>query len=325
MGDAPVNWDERRALRWMVVTGSFISLFALALLCVVLAVVVLQFVPLFVEAGPAVAVVRVEGVIGSTDGDLFSGPGVRSDEVVKRLDELKEHRDVRAVVVRINSPGGGVVASDEIRAAVLRVRASGKPVVASMGELAASGGYYIAAATDRILANPQTTTGSIGVLAVIPVVEGLLDRIGIEVEVVKSGPLKGSGSGFAPLGDAERAILQDLIDGAYEQFVAVVAEGRKLDEPRVRELADGRVYSGQQALQLGLVDEMGNLPEAIDRAAELAGLGEKPRIIEDRRRSLPETLFSARALGAPSPAGVAAGLAVDRTAPLQYLYLGTGR
>jgi protease-4 len=194
-----------------------------------------------------------------------------------------------------------------------------------MGELAASGGYYIAAASDYILANAQTTTGSIGVLSIIPVVDGLLDRVGVDIEIVRSGPLKGSGSGLKPLGDVERAVIQQLVDGAYDQFVGIVAEGRHLDPQRVRELADGRVYSGSQALQLGLIDQIGDLPQAIDHAAALAHLEGKPRVIEDRRPGLIEGLLSSRALGSPLAGAATAGLPLDRSAPLQYLYLGTGR
>lgn len=319
-----MSWHQLRGLRWAAILGSALALLGVAVLCVLVAALTPWLRGLISERGPAVAVVRIEGIISSGGGDLLSGPGVRPEGVAKRLDELVDDSNVRAVVLRINSPGGGVVASDEIRSAVLKVRRAGKPVVASMGELAASGSYYIAAASDRILANPQTTTGSIGVIAVVPVVEGLLERIGVEVEIIRSGPLKGSASGFARLREDERAIIQELVDHAYQQFVVVVAEGRGMDRARVLELADGRVYNGLQAVGLGLVDEIGDLPEAIDRAAALAHLSGKPRIIEDRRPSIIEELLSFRAVGRPFP-GVALGAAGDPTAPLQYLYLGTGR
>lgn len=319
-----MSWYDQGALRWTAMVAAVFAVAGLALLCVFIAMVVFQFRPPFPGAGPAVAVVRIEGVISSSGGDLLSGPGARSDEIVKKLEDAIENHEVAAVVLRINSPGGGVVASDEIHTAVLKVREAKKPVVASLGELAASGGYYVAVAADRIVANPQTTTGSIGVISMVPVVEGLLERIGVEIEIVRSGPLKGSPSGLAPLGDTERAIIQELVDGAYERFVNLVAQGRRMDLARVRELADGRVYSGAQAARLGLVDELGNLSEAVDRAGELAGIHGKPRVIEEHPPSLIDDLLSLRAIGRLQPTA-AAGFQVDRLAPLQYLYLGTGR
>jgi protease-4 len=139
--------------------------------------------------------------------------------------------------------------------------------------------------------------------------------------VVRSGPLKGAASGFAPLADNERALLQGLIDEAYEQFVGIVAEGRRMERARVKEIADGRVYSGNQALRLGLIDEIGDLPEAIERAAVLANLPPKPRVVQEHPRSLLEELLSFRAIGQPRPS-TALGLTSDPIAPLQYLYLG---
>ena len=273
--------------------------------------------------GPAVAVMKMEGVISSAGGGLLSGAGVQPEQVAKRVEELIADPDVRAVVIRINSPGGGVVASDEIRKSISKLREAKKPVVASLAEVAASGGYYIASGSDWIVANPQSITGSIGVIATVPIVRGLLDRIGVDVEIVRSGPLKGSGSGVNPLGDEERAVLQGLVDDAYQQFVSIVAGGRKMDRDRVIQLADGRIYNGSQAKSLGLVDEIGDLEQAIDRAAALAKISGKPRLIEERRPSFIEELFSSGAIGRPLPSG-ALGFTADPGAPLQYLYIGPG-
>lgn len=319
-----MSWYDQRKLRWIAIGASALGLLSVVFICGIAAGTTPWLRGILSERGPAVAIVHLEGVISSAGGDLFSGPTVQPVVLAKRLEELANDPDVRAIVLRINSPGGAVVASDEIRASILKVRRAEKPVVTSMGEVAASGGYYIAAASDHIVANAQTTTGSIGVIAIIPIVEGLLERIGVEMEIVRSGPLKGSASGLAPLGEEERAILQELIDEAYHQFISVVAEGRSMDVQRVLELADGRVYNGLQASRLGLVDEIGNLSEAIDRAAALAGLKEKPRIIEEHRPSMIEELLTSRAVGRPAPSAVL-GLTRDPTAPLQYLYLGTGR
>lgn len=311
----------RGVVAWLAFGAAAMILLSAVVLCVGIALATPWLHELFWERGPAVAIVRLEGVISSSGGDFFSGQGANPEIINRRLEELAEDDEIRAIVLRINTPGGGVVASDELRSAVLKVRKAGKPVVTSMGEVAASGGYYVAAATDHIVANAQTTTGSIGVIAMVPIVSGLLDRIGVDVEVVRSGPLKGAASGFAPLADNERALLQGLIDEAYEQFVGIVAEGRRMERGRVREIADGRVYSGNQALRLGLIDEIGDLPEAIERAAVLANLPPKPRVVQEHPRSLLEELLTLRAIGQPRPS-TALGLTSDPIAPLQYLYLG---
>lgn len=318
--------EQRRTLTWLTTVGAGFAVAGILMVLVGAAAIWLRFGVDLRGREPAIAVVRIEGVITNSTPGLFSSAGTRADTIVRRLERLSEDDRVRAVVLRINSPGGGVVASDEIRAGVMKVRAKGKPVVTSMSELAASGGYYVAVASDLIFANPQTTTGSIGVLAVVPIIEGLLERIGVEFEVIRSGPLKGKPSGFSEMDEQERAILQALIDEAHDRFVAVVAEGRRLDSRRVRELADGRVYSGEQARRLGLVDEIGGLSEAIARAGEMAGLGPKPRVIEARPRTLFDELSGLRGIAAPPSAAVAAtGIPIDPSAPIQYLYLGTGR
>ena len=271
--------------------------------------------------GEAVAIVRVEGTIlaGSLPDSPFDGSGgAYSDQIVEYLEQAQEDWSVKAIVLRVDSPGGSVVASDEIYQKMLEVE---KPIVVSMGELAASGGYYISAPADVIMANPATLTGSIGVIAQMTNLEELMDKIGVEVVVIKSGIHKDEGSPFREMTEEEKAIWQAIIDETYAQFVAIVAEGRDLPEDKVREIADGRVYTGKQAMELGLVDELGNLPEAIGRAAELGGIEGEPRLVEYRR---PPTLFETffGSLVSPfQPFDLARLLDLEGRPSLQYLYL----
>jgi len=207
---------------------------------------------------------------------------------VQSLRDLTEDDGVKAVVFRVESPGGVVGPSQEIHDQVKRT-AEKKPVVVSMGALAASGGYYASAPATRILANPGTATGSIGVLIQFKEVHALFDKLGLRAQTLKSGPMKDAGSPFREMTDAERAVFQELIDDLFDQFVAAVAEGRSLDPNAVRDLADGRVYSGRQALGLGLVDQLGGFWDAVDVAAELGGITGKPEL--DYRRRSPRGLL----------------------------------
>jgi protease IV len=239
--------------------------------------------------GDRLAVVEVEGLI------------ISADTLVRELREHTENTAVRAVVLRINSPGGVVGPTQEIFAAVQRVRQAGKPVVASLGAVAASGGYYVAAAADRVYANPGTLTGSIGVVMQLANLEGLFKKVGVEYVVVKAGQFKDVGSFARTMTPEERRVLQALLDDVHEQFVAAVAEGRGLDLDAVRAFADGRIYSGRQAQSLQMVDELGGLEEAIDAAVQLAGLPKRPKLILPKRRfSVTDLLTSALGLGAPS-------------------------
>ena len=221
--------------------------------------------------GNRVALVEVEGLI------------VDADRVVRELGDYGEDPSIRAIVVRIQSPGGVVGPTQEIYDAILRVRTRGKPVVASMGSVAASGGYYLAAAATRIVANPGTLTGSIGVIMQLAEIEGLLRKVGVRYEVIKAGRFKDSASFARPMTPEERAVLQAVLDDMHDQFVTAIAEGRRLGKDRVRALADGRVYSGRMAKDLGLVDALGGLDEAVRLAGELGGVPGKPRVIRPRR------------------------------------------
>ncbi len=222
---------------------------------------------------------------------LFSGDGVGVLQIDGAIDDprtilaelrrLREMPWVKAIVVRVDSPGGAVAPTQEIFAEIQRSKKK-KPFIASMGSIAASGGYYIAAACDKIVANPGTLTGSIGVIMQLSNVEELMKKIGVKGYNVKSGANKDIGSPFQPLSAEGKEILQSLVDNVHSQFVAAVAQGRGLDEARVRKLADGRIYSGAQAKDLGLVDQFGTLQDAIELAARRGGIAGEPAVYYSR-------------------------------------------
>lgn len=229
--------------------------------------------------GDKIAVVDIKGVITSSRG------------IVEEIEKLEEDGDVKAIILRINSPGGGVGPSQEIYREVLRAKEK-KKVIASMESVAASGGYYVACASDVIVANPGTITGSIGVVMEFSNVEDLLKKIGLRSYVIKSGKHKDIGSPLRQMTSEERAILQGVIDSVHNQFIRAVAEGRNLEERKVRQIADGRIFSGEQAKELGLVDRLGSLQDAIEIAAEMIGIKGKPVVIYPKRKlSLYEFLF----------------------------------
>ena len=235
--------------------------------------------------GGQVGLIYVEGPISggrSQGGGLASSRGM--DYVLDHLRQARLTPSVEAVVLRVNSPGGTASATQEIYSEILKLREEGKVVVVSMSDMAASGGYYIAAAADHIMANPGTTTGSIGVILQHTNLEELFENIGVEFETIKSGEHKDLGDISRAMTAEEREILQSFSQDVYEQFVEAVASGRNMSKEQVLEMADGRIFTGRQALELGLVDELGNLYDAVDRAAELSGI-EDPTIIELGRLS----------------------------------------
>ena len=237
------------------------------------------------------------GGIGGVDKVIIvaiDGVIIDATDISKELNDLAERDDVKAVVLRINSPGGAVGPSQEIYSGVKRLRKA-KTVVASMGTVAASGGYYAAAAAEKIVANPGTITGSIGVMVEFVNAKELLAKIGIEGYVVKSGKFKDLGSPLRKMDAEENRMLQGLVNDVNGQFIAAVAEGRGLTEDVVRGLADGRIFTGAQAVGLGLVDQIGDLTDAIDLSARLAGIEGKPYVIYPDRRGmdLMEKLFGA--------------------------------
>jgi protease-4 len=190
---------------------------------------------------------------------------------------------VKAIILRIDSPGGGVGPSQEIHREVLKAKTR-KKVVTSMGSVAASGGYYIACASDLIVANPGTITGSIGVLMEFTNIEELFKKIGIKGVVLKSGEHKDIGSPFREMTPDEKKILQEVIDNVHQQFIQAVADGRKMDRSKVTQIADGRILTGEQAKQAGLVDQIGNLQDAIDTTAKLVGIEGKPNILYPKKK-----------------------------------------
>jgi protease-4 len=260
--DPPRRRSRLRLILWTV-SAALVLLFLINVL----------FPDLDFSTEERIAVLRVEGVILDAQ---------------QTLGELKRYGDnplVKAIVVRIDSPGGGVVPSQEIHDAVKRIRdKQNKLVIASMGTVAASGGYYIAAATDRIVANPGTLTGSIGVIMEMANVEGLMKKIGVESVVIKSGAHKDLGSPFRAMNLEDRTILQNVMDDVHSQFIEAVAAGRSLEIKDVRALADGRIFTGRQAKAAKLVDELGDLNDAIKLAADMAGLEGEPRVVEPRKR-----------------------------------------
>jgi len=217
-----------------------------------------------------VAVVYVEGAIVGGEGRTDQAG---SDRIARELRRLRHEDDVKAVVLRVNSPGGAAIAADIIADEVRRTMEV-KPVVVSMGSYAASGGYWISSRSDRIFAETNTVTGSIGVVGVVPNIEGLANEHGVFFDGVKTARHADMFTLSRPKTDEEMALLQSWVDEAYDDFVTLVAEGRGLEEARVREIAEGRVWTGIDAVEIGLVDEIGGLQDAIDFAGETAGLEE---------------------------------------------------
>jgi protease-4 len=223
---------------------------------------------------PRIAVINITGVIQEDNEDLSPR------RIAGALEELQE-RPPQAVILRLNTPGGTVGASQEIYESIVKFRDETKvPVVASMGDVTASGGVYVAMAADKVIANPGTVTGSIGVVIQSRNLSRLLDKVGVSAEVVKSGRYKDTLSMYRGLTKSERALLQSVIDDSHAQFLEVVTRGRKLTAKAVREFADGRVMTGRQAKKFGLVDELGGFDIAVDAAKKLANITEKPQFIE---------------------------------------------
>ncbi|MCX6024050.1 MAG: signal peptide peptidase SppA [Chloroflexi bacterium] len=271
----------------------------------------------------SVGVVKIQGMIrGGEGGGRMSGPGAFSERIVKWLRQAQQDPSIKAVVLRVDSPGGGVTASDEIYQEVHSLKhVHHKPVVVSMGSLAASGGYYISAPADRIIANPTTITGSIGVITMAPNYEELMEKVGVRMNVVKTGPYKDMASSFRPFTEQDQELLQGVLDDSYYRFVDIVAEGRNMDRAAVRALADGRIYTGRQAKAVGLVDEFGSLQDAINVAGRMAGLGDDPHTVEfaPQRRMLP---FVAAALSGEWLAPELRMLLGGESRGLWYLYTG---
>lgn len=270
--------------------------------------------------GDAVAIVRVEGTITSSDSVEFSG-GATSGLVIADLQAAINDPTVKAIVLRVDSPGGTVTGSSQIYEVIREID---KPVVVSMAGLAASGGYQISAPADYIFARPDTLTGSIGVIMTLFNAEELINEVGVDVILITSGPNKAMGSTWEELDPTQQEIFEGLIDETYEDFVRIVADGRNLDIVNVRELADGRIYSGRQAVDNGLADELGNLNDAIVKAAELGGIVGEPRLVEfEHIPSFRDLLLGAGSRLNQSEADKVFSLVTEFTTPtLEYRYVG---
>ena len=258
--------------RVFIILGTIVGLFFLMLF-------LLRSMSGGASMGQKVAVIDIRGIIS------------RSDATIKLIHTYRDDPSVKAIVVRIDSPGGSVAPVQEIYSELEKLE---KPIVASMGGSAASGGYYVACAADTIIANPGTLTGSIGVIMQFTRMKGLYDKVGLEHQVIKSGQFKDTGSPFRTLTEEEQAVLQATVDDVYNQFVDTIAEARSdvLTRAEVVELADGRIFSGKQALDSKLLDQLGNLPDAIKIAGELGGIEGKPKVLrKEKKTSLFEQLL----------------------------------
>ncbi len=267
--EKPQQQRSRSGGRWAI--G---CLLALGLFFVVIAVAMVVFnggTSGYFEFGPRIGLVRIEGEMWSPE------------EAVRELNELHDDGRVGAIVVRLNTPGGTVGTTQEIHDAILNVRSAGLPVVASFGDVSASGGYYVAAACDSIVTNPGTLTGSIGVIFSFPETGELYRKIGLGWQVVKSGDYKDIGTQTRPMTDEERRLLEGIVNDTHDQFVAAVVDGRGLPEAAVREIADGRIMTGRQALELGLVDRLGTFEDARVLAARLAGAADDTPFLSKHR------------------------------------------
>ena len=273
-------------------------------------------------------VLFVHGVVSKANGGgqtaLFSGSGdsidlieiagpiTDSDDVVKRIRRFKKNGE-KALIIRLNSPGGAVAPSQEIYSEILSARADKKIVVASMSSLAASGAYYIASACDKIVADPGTLTGSIGVIAEFPEASGLFKKVGVDFQTIKSGKLKDTGSFSRPMNEEDRAYLQDMIDDVFHQFLAAVIDGRRdafknklalilkvkpdsIKDEQIKNYilpyADGRAVTGKKAYELGMVDQLGNYDDAVQLTATLAGIKDEPNVHEDKSGKFDQLLES---------------------------------
>ena len=250
-----------------------------------------------VQMGSRVAVIRIEGPImaGEATDSLFSENVARTGTIMAELRAAAKDKSVKAVLLRINSPGGSVTAAEEIGREIKRLKAdTGKPVITSMGDTAASAGYWLAACSDKIYANSSTLTGSIGVYIPYMNTEELYKKIGVSGTKIKSGEYKDILSNERPMTQTERDLLQNMVNEMYEQFVGVVSEGRKMPVDKVKSLADGRVYTGKQAKELGLVDEIGNYYDALDATGALIGSEGTPEVKEFKKQKPWQSIWGAK-------------------------------
>jgi len=237
-------------------------------------IAILSLILAFNRTGPLgekVALVRVTGVI------------LDSTDIIEELRDYSKNNSIKAVVIRVDSPGGAVAPSQEIYEEILKIKEI-KKIIVSMGTVAASGGYYISAPADKIVANAGTLTGSIGVIMELPNISGLMQKIGVETQVIKSGEHKDIASMFKALKPEEKQILQDVLDDVHNQFIIAVSKGRNMKFEEIKKLADGRIFTGRMAKELGLVDELGNLQDAIMLAGKLTGIKGEPEVVQKKEK-----------------------------------------
>lgn len=267
-----------RSMRWMLwLTGIFLLVLVISMFSR------RRSGPLIIGKGPRIGIVEVKGLL------------LDSEKVVRQLERFNRRKDIDAILVRVDSPGGTVAASQEIYEKLRRIRDDGhKPIIASMGTVAASGGLMVALGADTIMANSGTVTGSIGVILDYPVAEDLLSKIGVTVEVIKSGALKDAGSPYRASTAEDRRSFQIVIDDLHEQFTELVARERGLPLEAVRKMATGQVFTGRQALELELIDLLGGYEDALNLAGVLTGNLERPvpvKALERERFSLRKLLL----------------------------------
>jgi len=272
-----VNKNAGSSSRWF--WGIFLSLLLLGM--VLVAVSFLVFASALKRdggeyitggSGDKIAIVELNDVI------------VSSDKIVEQIKRFREDKSIKAIVLRINTPGGGVAASQEIYEEVKKTRDSGKIIVVSMGSIAASGGYYIAVGSSLIVSNPGTLTGSIGVIAQFISIKDLADKLGINQTTIKSGNLKDAGNPFRQMNDSDKAYFQDVVDNSFGQFLDVVSKERKMDKETLLKYANGRVFTGLQAKEYGLVDSLGTFEDAIRITSKMAGIEGEPRIVREKKK-----------------------------------------
>ena len=273
-----------KSTKWFLIVLAVLGLFVLGFSLLLVALVSTnsdRTETVTTGSGEKLAVVELKGVITS------------SEDLVRQFKKYRETRSVKGIILRVDSPGGGAVASQEMYQEVKKTRDSGKPVVVSMGALAASGGYYVSCGASRLVANPGTLTGSIGVISEFLQLKEALGKIGVGVKTIKSGKLKDAGSPMRKMTAEDEKYFQALMDDVHHQFIGVVETERKLDHKKTLALADGRVFTGRQAMELGLVDTLGSFEDAVTMAADLAGIKGEPSLVKERRRrSVWEGLFS---------------------------------
>jgi len=244
----------------------------------------------YVTTGESIALIRIEGVISDSEGiSILYGAGTEPEKVIQQLHKAEENSNVKAIIFRINSPGGTAASSQEIYREIMRIK---KPIITSVGDICASGAYYIASGTDWIIANESSSVGSIGVIMQFPNYQGLYEKLGIKTETFTKGKYKDLGSPTRELTNEEKELIDKELQIVYQQFIRDVARGRDLTEKRVEDVATGFVFIGSEALDLRLVDELGNYQDAIYKAIELGKIKGKPSVIDFRRPTLFDTFLS---------------------------------